>query len=159
MNTSPDRLGDDGGEREPEYPRLNEYRGLMEETDREVLEFIGDEGKTSEQVSDRFPAFDLERLVRAELARPRRINPVKSQSRHAPPARARSTSSRLAEPRQSASLHTRFTPTDDRLANEPCDVALSQRSRGLDDGREGELRYEDGRRRPRLSAVERRLPA
>ncbi len=57
---------------------------LMEEADREVLEFIGDQGKTAEQVSDRFPAFDLERLVRAELARPRRTNPVKSQSRHTP---------------------------------------------------------------------------
>ena len=61
-----------------------EYRGLMEEAEREVLEFIGDQGKTAEQVSDRFPAFDLERLVRAELARPRRTNPVRSQSRHTP---------------------------------------------------------------------------
>jgi hypothetical protein len=58
----------------------------MEEADRNVLEFIGDEGKTAEQVSDRFPAFDLELLVRAGLARPRRTNPVRSQSRHAPPA-------------------------------------------------------------------------
>ena len=58
----------------------------MEQADREVLEFIGDQGKRAEQVSDRFPAFDLERLVQAELVRPRRTNPVKSQSRHAPPA-------------------------------------------------------------------------
>ena len=58
----------------------------MEDADREVLEFIGDQGKTAEQVSDRFPAFDLERLVRAELARPRRTNPVKSQSHRAAPA-------------------------------------------------------------------------
>jgi hypothetical protein len=58
----------------------------MEESDREVLEFIGDQGKTAEQVSNRFPAFDLERLVRAELARPRRTDPVKSQSRSTPPA-------------------------------------------------------------------------
>ena len=57
----------------------------MEEADREVLEFIGDQGKTAEQVSDRFPALDFERLVRAELVRPRRTNPVKSQSRHTPP--------------------------------------------------------------------------
>ena len=56
----------------------------MEEADREVLEFIGDQGKTAEQVSNRFPAFDLGGLVRAELARPRRTNPVKSQSRHTP---------------------------------------------------------------------------
>jgi hypothetical protein len=59
-----------------------EYRGLMEEADREVLEFIGDQGKTTQQVSDRFPAFDLDRLVRAELARPRRSNPVTAQSHH-----------------------------------------------------------------------------
>jgi hypothetical protein len=61
-----------------------DYCGLMEEADREVLEFIGDQGKTAEQVSDRFPAFDLERLVRAELVRPRRTNPVRS--RHTPTA-------------------------------------------------------------------------
>ena len=54
----------------------------MEEADRAVLEFIGDQGKTAEQVSDRFPAFDLDRLVRGELARPRRSNPVTAQSRH-----------------------------------------------------------------------------
>ena len=58
----------------------------MDEADREVLEFIGDQGKTAEQVSDRFPAFDLVHLVRAELARPRRTNPVKSQSRRTLPA-------------------------------------------------------------------------
>ena len=58
----------------------------MEEADREVLEFIGDQGTTAEQVSDRFPAFDLERLVRAELARPRRTSPVKAHSRQTPPA-------------------------------------------------------------------------
>ena len=54
----------------------------MEALDREVLEFIGDQGKTAEQVSARFPAFDLESFVRAELARPRRSNPVTTQSRH-----------------------------------------------------------------------------
>lgn len=57
----------------------------MEDADRDVLEFIGDHGKTAEQIADRFPGFDLERLVRAELVRPRRTNPVKSQSRRAPP--------------------------------------------------------------------------
>ena len=71
-------------ESRPEIPFSDgyEYRGLMEEADREVLEFIGDQGKTAEQVSERFPAFDVERLVRAELARSRRTNPVKAQSRH-----------------------------------------------------------------------------
>ncbi len=58
----------------------------MEDADRDVLEFIGDEGKTGEQVSDRFPALDVERLVRAELVRPRRTNPVKVQPRRAAPA-------------------------------------------------------------------------
>jgi hypothetical protein len=66
--------------------RDHEYRRLMEDADREVLEFIGDQGKTAEQISERFPAFDLERLVRAELARPRRTNPGRTQSRRAPPA-------------------------------------------------------------------------
>jgi hypothetical protein len=66
--------------------RDDEYRQLMEDADRDVLEFIGDQGKTAEQVSDRFPAFDVERLVRAELVRPRRTNPGRTQSRRAPPA-------------------------------------------------------------------------
>ena len=56
----------------------------MEDADRDVLEFIGDPGKTAEQVADRFPAFDLERLVRAGLVRPRRTDPVTTQLRHAP---------------------------------------------------------------------------
>ncbi len=55
----------------------------MEDADREVLEFIGDQGKTADQVAERFPAFDLERIVRAELARPRRTEPHKTQSRRA----------------------------------------------------------------------------
>ena len=56
----------------------------MEDADHEVLEFIGDEGKTADQLSDRFPTFDIERLVRSELVRPRRTNPGKTQSRRAP---------------------------------------------------------------------------
>lgn len=58
----------------------------MEVADREVLEFIGDQGKTAEQISDRFPAFDLEHLVRADLTRLRRTNPVRSRPGHTPPA-------------------------------------------------------------------------
>ena len=54
----------------------------MQDAERSVLEFIGDEGKTAEQVADRFPAFDVERLVRAELARPR----ATTQSHRAPAA-------------------------------------------------------------------------
>ena len=62
------------------------YRRRMEDADRDVLEFIGDQGKTADQVADRFPAFELERLVRAELVRPRRTEPPKTQSRRAPAA-------------------------------------------------------------------------
>ena len=58
----------------------------MEDADRDVLEFVGDQGKTPGQVVERFPAFDLEHLVRAELIRPRRTNPVKTQSRRTEPA-------------------------------------------------------------------------
>ena len=54
----------------------------MEDAERDVLEFIGDPGKTAEEVADRFPAFDVESLVRAELVRPRRT----TQSRRAPGA-------------------------------------------------------------------------
>jgi hypothetical protein len=64
--------------------RAHGYRRLMEDADRDVLEFIGDQGKTAEQVADRFPAFDIELLVRAGLVRPQRINPVKTQSRRSP---------------------------------------------------------------------------
>ena len=72
--------------RERRGERENEYRRLMEDADREVLEFVGDQGKTPGQVAERFPAFDLEHLVRAELLRPRRTNPVTTQSRRTEPA-------------------------------------------------------------------------
>ena len=58
---------------------------FVEDADRDVLEFIGDQGKTADQVSERFPAFDLERLVRAELVRPRRTNPPGTPPRRDPP--------------------------------------------------------------------------
>ena len=57
----------------------------MDDADRDVLKFVGDQGKTAGEVAERFPAFDLEHLVRAELIRPRRTNPVKSQSRRVAP--------------------------------------------------------------------------
>jgi hypothetical protein len=57
----------------------------MDAPDRDVLEFIGDQGKTGEQIADRFPAVDLELLVRAGLVRPHRTNPAKTQSRRAAP--------------------------------------------------------------------------
>ena len=64
------------------------YRLLMEDADRGVLEFVGDQGKTAGQVAERFPAFaHIEHLVRAlKLTRPRRTNPFKTQSRRAAPA-------------------------------------------------------------------------
>jgi hypothetical protein len=65
--------------------RDHEYRCLMEDADRDVLEFIGDEGKTAQQIADRLSAFDLERLLRAELVRPRRTEVRKTQTRPAPP--------------------------------------------------------------------------
>ena len=58
----------------------------MEDADRDVLEFVGDQGTTAGQVAERFPEFDLEHLVRAELVRPRRTNPVGTDSRRAAPA-------------------------------------------------------------------------
>ena len=64
--------------------RGREYRRPMDDADRDLLEFIGDPGKTAEQVSDRFPEFDLERLVRASLVRPRRTDPANPLPRHAP---------------------------------------------------------------------------
>jgi len=64
---------------------VREYDPRVEDNDREALTFIGDEGKTAEQLADRFPAFDLERLVRAQLIRPRRTHPVGTQSRRAAP--------------------------------------------------------------------------
>jgi hypothetical protein len=77
----------DRGRLDPVVPnpsvREHEYRRLMEDADREVLEFIGDLGKMAEQVADRFPGFDLENLVRAELVRPRRTEIRKTQSSRA----------------------------------------------------------------------------
>jgi hypothetical protein len=65
--------------------RDREYGPLMDHADRDVLEFIGDEGKTVEQVSDSFPEFDMERLVRAELVRSR-TDRRNTQSRRAQPS-------------------------------------------------------------------------
>ena len=70
-----------GGPTSAAYPAAKTSTvARMDDADREVLKFIGDEGKMAEEVADRFPAFDVEGLVRAELARPRRT----TQSRRAP---------------------------------------------------------------------------
>jgi hypothetical protein len=39
----------------------------MTTTDEAVLEFIGRKGRSSQALSDRFPGFDVTRLVRARL--------------------------------------------------------------------------------------------
>jgi hypothetical protein len=80
----------DGGSRAPRgaNPATRLDRGTLtsvDALDRDVLEFIGDQGKTGEQVADRFPVIDLELLVRAGLVRPHRTNPVTTHSRSAPP--------------------------------------------------------------------------
>jgi hypothetical protein len=57
----------------------------MGSQDREVLEFIGRQGKTPEQVAERFPGFDVQRLIRAGLARLYRIELHETQGHGAPP--------------------------------------------------------------------------
>jgi hypothetical protein len=38
----------------------------VEDAERDMLKFIGHPGKTVEQVADHFPAFGLDRLIRAD---------------------------------------------------------------------------------------------
>jgi hypothetical protein len=40
---------------------------VPESVDRDVLEFIGDEGKTLEEIAEQFPMFDLLRVIRPGL--------------------------------------------------------------------------------------------
>jgi len=53
----------------------------MADVDREVLEFIGRQGKRPEQIADRFPEFDIQRLVRAGLVR---LHHIEVQETHPP---------------------------------------------------------------------------
>jgi hypothetical protein len=53
--------------------------------DLEVLEFIGPQGKEPEQVADRFPGFDMQRVVRAGLIRLHRIELAETTAPGAPP--------------------------------------------------------------------------
>jgi hypothetical protein len=55
--------------------------------DHEVLEFIGRQGKGPEEIGERFPDFDVVRLVRAGLAEERPIEPAETQA-HMHPSRA-----------------------------------------------------------------------
>jgi hypothetical protein len=41
--------------------------------DRSVLEFIGSDGKTFEQIEERFPTFDVLRVIRAGLVEISRV--------------------------------------------------------------------------------------
>lgn len=54
--------------------------------DHDVLEFIGQKGKTPDQLRERFPDFNVERLVQAGLARLHRIELSETQSPGSPPS-------------------------------------------------------------------------
>jgi hypothetical protein len=45
----------------------------MEDADHGVLKFLGRQGKTPEQTAERFPGFDVQRLIRAGLVRRQQI--------------------------------------------------------------------------------------
>jgi hypothetical protein len=47
--------------------------------DRNVLEFIGRQGKSPEAVAERFPGFNVRRLVKAGLVRMRRTELAETQ--------------------------------------------------------------------------------
>ena len=48
--------------------------------DREVLEFLGQKGKSPDEISERFPGFDLLRLVRAGLVEEQRFELAETQA-------------------------------------------------------------------------------
>jgi hypothetical protein len=48
--------------------------------DQDVLEFIGRQGKAPEEIRERFPDFDVMRLVRAGLAEERSIELAETQA-------------------------------------------------------------------------------
>jgi len=58
----------------------------MSDEDRDVLEFIGRQGKTPVQIADRFPDFDIQRLVRAGLVRLQRIEVPETHPPGTPPS-------------------------------------------------------------------------
>jgi len=60
----------------------------MTDLDREVLEFIGRQGKTPEQTAERFPVFDIQRLVRAGLVEVMRVDTPETQAHGGPPSPA-----------------------------------------------------------------------
>jgi hypothetical protein len=54
----------------------------MSEDDEDVLKFIGREGQTTGALSERFPAFDMLRLVRAGLVEERDVEPETQAHAH-----------------------------------------------------------------------------
>jgi hypothetical protein len=50
--------------------------------DEAVLEFIGGQGRTSDAISERFPEFDMLRLVRAGLVEMQEIEPETEAHAH-----------------------------------------------------------------------------
>ena len=52
----------------------------MSVDDRDVLEFLGEQGKSPHAVEERFPAFDMFRLVRASLVEEQRFEFAETQA-------------------------------------------------------------------------------
>jgi hypothetical protein len=48
--------------------------------DREVLEFVGQKGKSPEEISERFPGFEMQRLIRAGLVEESRTDIAETQA-------------------------------------------------------------------------------
>lgn len=58
----------------------------MSAEDREVLEFLGRSGKQLAAIGERFPGFDIRRLIRAQLVEERRFELAETQA-HGPARR------------------------------------------------------------------------
>ena len=59
-------------------------RLTMTDEVRQVLEFIGRQGKTPEAIAETFPGFDIERLIRVGLVELRRIALEETQDPRSP---------------------------------------------------------------------------
>ena len=59
--------------------------------DEDVLEFIGRQGRTSDAISERFPEFEMLRLVRAGLVEMRENEPDTEAHAHTSPQLTRYT--------------------------------------------------------------------
>jgi hypothetical protein len=56
----------------------------MPADDRDVLEFLGQQGKSLEAITERFPGFDMLRLVRAGLVEVMHIDQSETQAHGGP---------------------------------------------------------------------------